>query len=40
MYFPEKLISTIILAALACIAVGAVVLIILLIDDLRNNKLW
>jgi hypothetical protein len=40
MYFPERLISILIIAALACIAVGAVILIVLLINDLRNKKLW
>ena len=40
MYFPEKFISTLIMAALACIAIGALTLIILMIDDVRKNKLW
>lgn len=40
MYFPEKLISMIIMAALALIGVGAIVLIVLLIIDLRNKRLW
>jgi preprotein translocase subunit Sss1 len=40
MYFPEKFISTMIIAALAFIAVGAIILIVLLIHDIRNKKLW
>jgi len=40
MYFPEKLISIMIVTALAMIAVGAVALIILLIIDIRNKKIW
>ncbi len=40
MYFPENLIKIMITAALACIAIGAVILIALLIIDIRNKKLW
>jgi len=40
MYFPEKLLSILIVTALICIAVGAVVLIALVIDDVRKDKLW
>lgn len=40
MYFPEKFISIMIVVALALIAVGAIALIILLINDIRNKKLW
>ncbi len=40
MYFPEQLINIIIVAALAFIGIGAISLIILLIHDIRNNKLW
>lgn len=40
MYFPEKLISLMIIAALAFIAVGAIVLIVLLIVDIRKKSLW
>lgn len=40
MYFSENLINIMIVTALASIAVGAVTLIVLAIDDVRNKKLW
>jgi hypothetical protein len=40
MYFPEYLINIIIVTALLGIALASVVLIVLLINDIRNKKLW
>jgi len=40
MYFPENFIGVMIMTALAAIAVGAIALIVLLINDIRNKKLW
>lgn len=40
MYFPENFISIMITVALAYIAVGVLIMIVLLINDIRNKKLW
>ena len=40
MYFPESFVHIMIISALVFIGIGSVVLIILLISDIRNKKLW
>ncbi len=40
MYFSETFLSILIVAAILGIAVSAVTLIILVIKDIKTNKLW